>query len=105
MVEIKDKEAFKQEEVDSAGSALENQMNVDVDEIRIREDFHISQNYVREKIKQDEKMKNILDKSKISVTGEYLVEFDNQLFKIPIVENNKNKDLNLEMLIRFILLN
>jgi hypothetical protein len=53
MVEIKDKEAFKQDEVDSAVAALENQMNVDEDEIGIREDFHISQDYVREKMKLD----------------------------------------------------
>jgi hypothetical protein len=39
--------------MDSAVAALENQMNVDEDEIRIREDFHISQEYVREKMKVD----------------------------------------------------
>jgi hypothetical protein len=107
MVEIKDKEAFKQEEMDAAVAALENQMNVDEDEIRIREDFHISQDYVRDKMKLDEKIKNILDESKISVNGKYLVEFDNQLFKIPIVENNKKYRFKLRNVnkIHFVKLN
>ena len=39
----------------------------------------------------NEKVKHILDRSRISVNGEYLVELgggDKELIRIPIVENN-----------------
>jgi hypothetical protein len=90
--EFKKKDDKKQEETDAAVASLvvvdvigeENNREV-VGKVGQNE---ISRESMKEKIDINEKIRTILQKSRISTTGEYLIELNNELIRIPIIENS-----------------
>ena len=88
--EMKVKEALKQEETDVAVKSLEI-MSVDQNDAAeattVKVENPHNRESIRENINLNERISKILEKSKISSNGEYLVEIDNELIKIPVVDN------------------
>ena len=99
--EIKKQDAGQKMETDSAVAALKD-LDVDAEhncEIKTKEEnLEISRDAVREKLNLNKKVNQMLEMSKISLSGEYLVELDNELIKIPIVENNTSYKFKLKNL-------